>query len=145
MGTQRTVSMIRSFEHPDYVTISTKTYAVDTQKYRLDETVLLSTQKQMLKIYFFVCLTTRLYTERRLFITRYSLFITRYSLFITQYSLFITRYSPFITRYSLFITRYSLFITRYSPFITQYSLFITRYSLLTLLGSMQYLWSPKIS
>ena len=32
--------------------ISTKTYAVDTQKYRLDETVLLRTQKQMLKIDF---------------------------------------------------------------------------------------------
>ena len=52
VGTQRTVSMIRSFEHPNHVTISTKTYAVDTQKYRLDETVLLSTQKQMLKIDF---------------------------------------------------------------------------------------------
>ena len=86
--------------------------------------------------WYFVCLTTRLYTERRLFITRYSLFITRYSLFIT-------RYSPFITRYLLFITRYSLFITRYSPFITRYSLFITRYSLLTLLGSMQYLWPQR--
>ena len=44
--------MIRSFEHPNYVTISTKTYAVDTQKYRHDETVLLSCQKQMLKIDF---------------------------------------------------------------------------------------------
>ena len=42
--------MIRSFEHPNYVTISTKTYAVDTQKYRLDETVLLSTQNQMLSL-----------------------------------------------------------------------------------------------
>ena len=95
--------------------------------------------KTNVKNWFFVCLTTRFYTVRRLFITRYSLFITRYSLFITRYSPFITRYSLFITRYSLFITRYSLFITRYSPFITRYSLFITRYSLLTLLGSMQYL------
>ena len=93
--------------------------------------------KTNVKNWFFVCLTTRFYTERRLFITRYSLFITRYSLFIT-------RYSPFITRYSLFNPRYSLFITRYSPFTTRYSLFITRYSLLTLLGSMQYLWPPKI-
>ena len=100
--------------------------------------------KTNVKNWFVVCITTRFYTERRLYITRYSLFITRYSLFITRYSLFITRYSLFITRYSLFITRYSLFITRYSPFITRYSLFITRYSLLTLLGSMQYLWPPKI-
>ena len=107
--------------------------------------------KTNVKNWFVVCLTTRFYTERRLFITRYSLFITRYSLFITRYSpfiirylLFITRYSLFITRYSPFITRYSLFITRCSPFITRYSLFITRYSLLLLLGSMQYLWPPKI-
>ena len=106
--------------------------------------------KTNVKNLIFCLLTTRIFTERRLFITRYSLFITRYSLFITRYSLFITRYSPFITRYSLFITRYSpfitrysLFITQYSPFITRYSLFITRYSLLTLLGIDAILMAPK--
>ena len=78
--------MIQSFEHPNYVTISTKTYAVDTQKYRLDETVLLSTQKQMLKIDFLFALLHG-YIPREGF----SLLDTRFLLLDTRFLLLDTR------------------------------------------------------
>ena len=97
--------MIRSFEHPNYVTISTKIYAVDTQKYRLDETVLLSCQKQMLKLIFCFLSYTVLYREKAF---HYSILAFYYSILAFYYSILAFYNSILAFYYSILAFYYSI-------------------------------------
>ena len=93
--------MIRSFEHPNYVTISIKTYPVDTQKYRLDETVLLSTQKQMLKMLNY----TVIYREKAF---HFSIHAFYYSILAFYYSILVFYNLILAFYYSILAFYYSI-------------------------------------